>query len=420
MPPNHIEMSDPLTAKALEEHTAETEEQPEAEAKSAELRVMTVPELIRLVQTARPEALRKIDPRTLPRYIPSEVIQNAPDACKNIIEDLIFEASMENIDSQNELSEKFGQGVHAILSETQKEGDSVALKLFKKDVKKLANLFDENKSKPTKKNLAAFDQLNKQLRSRYADLQMEFVHLSSLAELAEGKQYNADIQHKHLLDDAILILNRKMQSIQHVTDIYMYVTMVAVAKEMEYTQVCIKAQDELSRRVMGQVEKERFKLEDLVSNMITRYTKKAEIEALKYSITQRLEKCKMYEVILDEEDLIRWLDTIVEASLSKFVSTKAKKSLTNAKNSLYALLQRYCELQEESAAQVASNPFIQVDPQEAIHFLIKSEEFILTYFREKRAELSLWVGSAADLRLKGLKGLERSLLRELRKNYRLH
>lgn len=412
----HIEISDPLLNDQLkdvgDDNTGATD--------SNAVKTMTVPQLVRIIQTGRPEDLKRINPKSLPRYIPSEIVQNAPAACKNIIEDLIFEASMSNIDSQNELSETFGSSVHAIMTETQKEGDSAALRMFKKDVKRLADLFNENKSKPTKRNLASFDELNKQLRSRYADLQMEYVHLSSLAELAEGKQYNAEIQHKHLLDDAIIVLNRKMQSIKHVTDIYMYVTMVACAKEMEYTQVCIKAQDELSRRVMGQVEKERFKLEDLVSNVITRYTKKAEIESLKYSITQRLEKCKMYEVILDEEDLIRWLDTIVESALSKFVATKAKKSLTNAKNSLYSLLQRYCELQEESAAQVAANPFMQVDPQEAIHFLIKSEEFILTYFREKRAELNLWVGSAADLRLKGLKNLERSLLRELRKNYKLH
>lgn len=410
---NHIEMSDPLLNQHFEDGSSTTAQQ------SDDIKKISMPELVRMIQHARPEDLKKLDPRSLPPYIPSELIHNAPDAFKSILEDLIFEASISNIDSQNELSDTFGDSVHAILTETQKDGDSVALAQFKKDVKKLADLFKENESKPTKKNLASFDELNKQLRSRYADLQMEYVHLSSLAEMAEGKQYNAEIQHKHLLDDAILVLNRKMQSIQHVTDIYMYVTMVACAKEMEYTQVCIKAQDELSRRMMGRVEEERFQLEDLVSNVITRYTKKPEIESLKYSITQRLEKCKMYEVILDEEDLVRWLDTIVESALSKFVSTKAKKSLTNAKNSLYALLQRYCELQEESAQQVASNPFIQVDPQEAIHYLIKSEEFILMYFREKRAELSLWVGSAADLRLKGLKGLERSLLRELRKNYKL-
>ncbi len=415
-----IEMSDPLLAKSLGEEESAAKDESAASESVPAVKTLSITELTRIIQSGRPEDIKRLDPHSLPRYIPMEIIQKAPESCKNIIEDLIFEASMENVDAQNELSDTFGQGVHAILTETQKEGDSAALKQFKKDVKKLADLFNENKSKPTKRNLAAFDQLNKQLRSRYADLQMEFVHLSTLSELAEGKQYNADIQHKHLLDDAILVLNRKMQSIQHVTDIYMYVTMVAVAKEMEYTQICIKAQDELSQRVMGQVEKERFKLEDLVSNVITRYTKKTEIESLKYNITQRLEKCKMYEVILDEDDLVRWLDTIVEASLSKFVSNKAKKSLTSAKHSLYALLQRYCELQEESAEQVAANPFIQVDPKEAIHYLIKSEEFILMYFREKRAELSMWVGSAADLRLKGLKGLERGLLRELRKNYKLH
>lgn len=380
---------------------------------------MSVPQFVRLIKTVSPEKLKKVDRTLLPRFIPNEVLKAAPDASKAIVEDLIFEISMQNIDAQNEITQIFGQGVHAVLAETQREGDSASLKQFKDEVKKLADLFDENKHKPTKTNLSKFDELNKRMRSRYSDLQMEFVHLSSLKELAEGKQYHADIQHKHLLDTPIQILSSKMQSIQHVTDIYMYVTMVAAAKEMEYTHVCIKAQDELSRRVMSQVEKERFKLDDLVSNVITRYTKKAEIAALKHSITQRLEKCKMYEIVLDEEDLIRWLDTIVESSLSKFVSTKARKSLTEAKNSLYGLLQRYCELQEDSAAQVARNPFSQVDPQDTIQYLIKSEEFILMYFREKRAELSLWVGSAADLRLRGLKGLERSLLRELRKNYKL-
>lgn len=414
---NRIEMSDPLLEQQLASETDLAESGSRPGQPPAKL---SIAELKRLIKTRSPDELQRIDPGSLPRHIPTGLIQSIPADKRAIIEDLMFAASMDNIDKQNELSEAFGKDIHAILAETQKENDSHALTHFKRKVKELANLFDENKSRPTKKNLAAFDALNKTLRTDYADLQMEYVHLSSLTELAESKQYSADIQHKYLLDDAILTLNRKIQSIQHAADIYIYVTMVAAAKEMEYIQVCIRAQDELSRRVMGQVESERFKLEDLVSNVVTRYTRKAEIEALKYSISQRLEKRKMYEVILDEEDLIRWLDIIVESSLSKFVSTKAVKSLNSARESLYTLLRRYCEIQEESAAQVASNPFLQVDPQEAIHFLIKSEEFILMYFREKRSELSLWAGSVADLRLKGLKGLERSLLRELRKNYKLH
>ena len=386
---------------------------------ASEAQRLSLPQFVKLVKTASPETLRRLDRSRLPRHIPQELIQVAPEPSRSVVEELMFDISMQNIDIQNELSDIFGQGVHSVLAEAQKHGDSEALRWFKGKVKVLAKLFDENKQRPTKKNLVRFDELNQSLRDRYNDLQMEYIHLSGLKELAEGKQHHADIVHKDLLDEPILILSQRMQSIQHATDIYMYVNMIAASKEMEYVIACIKAQDELSRRVLDQVEEERFHLEALVGNMMTRYTKKNEIEEIKHRITERLEKCRMYEVVLDENDLTRWLDTIVEASLSKFVSTKAKKSLNESKNSLYLLMQRYCELQEQGASQIAQNPFSQVDPKDAITFLIKSEEFILMYFREKRAELSLWVGSAADMRLKGLKSLERNLLKELRKNYRL-
>ncbi|MGM0563948.1 MAG: hypothetical protein ACQES2_06425 [Pseudomonadota bacterium] len=380
---------------------------------------LSLPQFVKLVKTATPDTLKRLDRNRLPRHIPEELVEHAPEGSKSIVEELMFDISMQNIDVQNELSDIFGQGIHAVLSESQKRGDSEALRWFKSKVRKLANLFDENKLRPTKKNLIKFDELNQALRDRYNDLQMEYIHLSGLREVAESKQQEADIVHKDLLDDPIQVLSQRMQSIQHATDIYMYVNMIAATKEMEYLIACMRAQDELNRRVMSQVEAERFRLEDLVTNMVTRYTKKSEIEALKHSITQRLEKCRIHEIVLDEDDLTRWLDTIVEASLSKFVSQKARKSLNESKNNLYHLMQRYCELQEQGASQIAQNPFSQVDPQEAITYLIKSEEFILMYFREKRAELSLWVGTAADFRLKGLKNLERNLLKELRKNYKL-
>ena len=141
----------------------------------------------------------------------------------------------------------------------------------------------------------------------------------------------------------------------------------------------------------------------------------AEEEIVQKRIQELIAEINQAETVISENDLILWLDTIVEASLNKTSHTRVMKSLRTARISLYYLLNRFCKAQEESAIQIAQNPFIQVDPKEAIKFMLMSEKFILDYFTKKKNETTAWLSGAAENKIAELDELQKEILAELKR-----
>ena len=124
---------------------------------------------------------------------------------------------------------------------------------------------------------------------------------------------------------------------------------------------------------------------------------------------------KASEIVISESDLILWLDAIVEASLNDASRNRVIKSLRQARISLFYLLNKFCASQEASAIQIAKNPFIQVDPEKAIKFVLMSETFILNYFTKKKNTATAWLSGAAESKMVELDQLQKDILSELRK-----
>lgn len=106
---------------------------------------------------------------------------------------------------------------------------------------------------------------------------------------------------------------------------------------------------------------------------------------------------------------------IVEASLNEESKVRVVKSLRQARISLYYLLNKFCAAQEASALQIAQNPFIQVNPEKAIKFVLMSEQFILNYFTKKKNTATAWLSGAAENKIAELDQLQKDILVELRK-----
>lgn len=121
------------------------------------------------------------------------------------------------------------------------------------------------------------------------------------------------------------------------------------------------------------------------------------------------------ETVISENDLILWLDTIVDASLNEHSQARATKSLRTARISLYYLLNRFCKGQEVSAIQIAQNSFIQVAPEQAIRYMLMSEQFILDYFTRKKNDKTAWLSGAAENKIAELDNLQKEILAELKR-----
>ena len=142
---------------------------------------------------------------------------------------------------------------------------------------------------------------------------------------------------------------------------------------------------------------------------------KDETKEVQQRIYDLVNEIKASEVVIAENDLILWLDAIVEASLNEESKQRVINSLRQARISLYYLLNKFCAAQEASALQIAQNPFIQVDPEKAIKFVLMSEQFILNYFTKKKNTATAWLSGAAESKIAELDQLQKDILIELRR-----
>lgn len=385
---------------------------------SQQIEPLSLPEFARIVRQA-PHKIAKLKPNQIPPYVPEKLLDNLPQQQRQQLEELIFDASQLAISEQAKIIKQLGPSFNNFFSEANKREDSQAVRLFRKDIEQLANHYRSIVTEPCKDNFAAFDRVNTRLRAHSSDLQMELVHLTSLIDIAYEKKDRLNERDKAVIEDALKVLNIRQQIIHKSNDIYLNINLFAIIKEMGFLLTGIETSIDIEQEILDSISKDRKQLQGWVNNLISRYTKKSDIAELKYIITKRLEQYQTDKVLLDEDDLIRWLDIIVEASLSKSVAQQTSKQLTSSRNVLYKLLQYYCEQQETGAVQVAQNPFAQANPEDVIEFLIRSEIFILNYFRKKRNELSVWIGDAAEMRLENLRVLERNIIRELKRNLKL-
>ena len=140
-----------------------------------------------------------------------------------------------------------------------------------------------------------------------------------------------------------------------------------------------------------------------------------ETKELQQRIHELVNEIKASEVVIAESDLMLWLDAIVEASLDDGAKQRITKSLRQARISLYYLLSKFCESQEASALQIAQNPFLQVNPEKAIKFVLMSEQFILDYFTKKKNTATAWLSGAAETKIAELDQLQKSILSELKR-----
>lgn len=131
-------------------------------------------------------------------------------------------------------------------------------------------------------------------------------------------------------------------------------------------------------------------------------------------LARRRDGCETY---ISEDDLLNWLDVVVNASLH-VPPERWDENARHARLLLFRLMNVYCLQQETAAQQVATSAFLRTDARGAIDFYLGSEQFILQYFSRKRQEVTQWVAGAAADRLGQLDRVRDAILSEYRRQAR--
>lgn len=335
---------------------------------------------------------------------------------RSVVEELIFEATAYQVNLQIELESQFGTDMLSAMALSQQSGDSRSHLLFKSRVRKMVDMYTRSKKDPRLLKSEDFLQLESEAKRLLEDLRQETGALAFARHTIEGNVLAAGPKFIGLFKEALSILTKRFQEIERTMNLYFYVSVMIAANEMNYVRDHIIHVEREASAIKIQVDEKRETLAQMQSNPISRRTKKALISEYQESITQMLAELKSYEVVISENKLLEWLDVVVEASLSAYVKKQAGSIIRTARLGLFGLLQKYCLLQEDSARQVARNPFSQVDPKKTIMYMLRSEQFILDYFAKKKERMTSWLGGAAQNRIDSLAVLERQLISEMRKN----
>lgn len=375
----------------------------------------TAEELKQFLQTAKPDDIRQVSVHVLPDFLPDDVLADVEGESRNAAEELLFEANAYHVKQRNEIDQRFGNEVSAALDLASNSNEPGIHLQFKKRLKVLVDTYQANRGKKSIEQEALYSPHVTALEELLVELKDVMGAMARGAFLLHEKTEEAGelaprfVQSANQLDSLYAPMERTL-------NLYYYVQVMMAGNEMNRVRKESSSLDGKSRILQVQINACRDELKRLQSGGRLNTKEEARKRHLEDQIGGFVEDLKDYEVLISETDLIGWLDVIVEASMSEYAKNRAKQAIRTGRLELFSLLQRYCELQEAAAKQIARNPFSQADPKKTIQFLMQSEQFILGYFARKKSSVTAWLGGAAADKIRDLGDIETDLINEMKQN----
>ncbi|WP_200176841.1 hypothetical protein [Ectothiorhodospira shaposhnikovii] len=373
----------------------------------------------KLVSALSPEELSRLPPEKLPENIPLDLVEDAPLYSRRALEDLILAANAFHLEARLAIQDHYGDEVMTALDKSKVVGNTANVKIFHNKLQDLETVHDQWREK---ENQALLERLGNGIRTLNAlllDVRAENSDTSLAAKLLRAQ--SAELEHEGMFQQAISRLYRHSERIEGLLARFFRVRLDIVQHEMHGKLQQINSLDQQSEVLRQQIEHLRGELEEtqtLWRRTIKKTQTNHQAEHLQARISALVTEQRAREVSISETQLTLWLDALVDTALHPRTRQTMPAQQSEARMALYALLNRYCQQQENSAMQIARNPFLQVDPAQAIRFMLLSEQFILDYFSKKRNETTAWISDVAQVRSDDLDGLERMILSELKRSSR--
>ena len=382
-----------------------------------EKKPLTLPQFIGLIKKLSPAKISKLPLEIIPANIPADVAENAPPASRAAVEDLLMTLNSVHLKKRIADVENYGEDIVSAMDKAKTSCSSNTLRVFKNKILTLIELLQvakkEEKSIPEQNlvnQLSAINNLLIDVRSESYSMTTTLDTLCSVTPSSE--------QDKKRFDALIKRIKTAVSVTENTLGEYYILRLKLLSNIIFEKKKNIEVNEEATaenKKELAILREELEKTKGLWNRTIKRKSTLQEEEIVQNRIQELISEINQKEIVISENDLILWLDTIVDASLNKRSQVRVSKSLHTARISLYYLLNRFCKGQEESAIQIAQNPFIQVDPEQAIRYMLMSEQFILDYFTKKKNEKTAWLSGAAESKIAELDDLQKEILAELKR-----
>lgn len=368
----------------------------------------------RMLHKMSPQQLRQLPPESLPDDIPLDLIDEAPPELREILEDLSFSLSSRQLSDREDDRQRYGEEVAAAIEYAARHRPQSAAQAFDQAVAELAGQWRQQRES----DADAADAFARRLErlGSVRELQDEAGRLGrALASIDEALAQNGE-------DQRALEARRQLQGdferIEKSLSAYHTLSIDLVRREMHRKREEIERhafEDEQLRKRLDVLHERLERSQSLLKRSLRPGVARRERDRLQQRIADLLKEREDREWVIDENDMTRWFDAVVDANL--FLDSKRHaQALRDARMQLFKLLNLFCQQQEDAAQQVARNPFLQLDPKQAIEFLLISERFIVGYFAQKRKDLTQWLGGAAEQKLRELDDVQADILSEYKRH----
>ncbi len=378
---------------------------------------LSLQQFLKLLQTLPPARISELPIEQLPNNIPADISEKIPMASRSAVDDLIMAANSFHLKRRMRDQDTYGDQLVAALDKAKTTTGSANLRVFKNKILLLVDMLQSAQRGTRKVGNTTFVKHINAINNLLIDVRSETIHLhESLANLENVKPINDDDTKR--FKTSIGLLRKQTASIGKILSEYYILRLKVLARAIHQKRKLIETREETIQQKQQELDILRADLQEaqtLWKRTMKRKQTKDETKEVQQRIYDLVNEIKASEVVISENDLILWLDAIVEASLNEESKQRVINSLRHARISLYYLLNKFCAAQEASALQIAQNPFIQVDPEKAIKFVLMSEQFILNYFTKKKNTATAWLSGAAESKIAELDQLQKDILIELRR-----
>jgi len=367
----------------------------------------------RLVHQLSPEQLRRFPAERLPRSIPLEAYEECNDPQKRgILDEFAWSVAAREVEDGASADRALDPALRQALELAESTG-TYGVEELNRLTDELARLHPEQGESTLES-----DSARKLERVRYLARQAA----GTVAELNRGlatldQPFAGEERFRERVSAARLRSKQLLSVLETALGRYELVEMDIAHGAMRLKQQQCEAEAHKIRQLDEQIRVVRDKLarqgrlgKRLLQPRIARQQREYLMQRLQSLIRQR----DGGESFVGEQDLLRWLDVLVEASL--YVPHDSwQRRAQRTRLLLFRLLNVYCLQQETAAQQLATNPMLRVNSRDAIGYYLKSEQFILEYFSRKRQEVTLWLAGAAREKLDSLDRVRDAILADYRR-----
>lgn len=378
---------------------------------------LTLQQFVGLIKKLSPAKIAQLPLEMIPTNIPADVAEHAPASSRAAVEDLLMTINSAHLKKRIADVENYGEEIVGAMDKAKTSCTSNTLRVFKNKILTLIELLQvskkEDKAIPEKNLVSQLTSINNLL----IDVRSESFSMVTTLDTLCAVKPNSE-QDTARFEALIKRIKTAVTVTENTLGEYYILRLKLLSKIISEKKKNIEAHEQTSaeyKKELAILREELDKTKGLWNRTIKRKSTLAEEEIVQGRIQELINEINQNETVISENDLILWLDTIVDASLNQRSQARVAKSLRTARISLYYLLNRFCKGQEESAIQIAQNPFIQVDPEQAIRYMLMSEQFILDYFMKKKNEKTAWLSGAAENKIAELDNLQKEILAELKR-----